>query len=219
MSDGAGRRSRVWSLVLAAGSATRFGSPKQFEEIAGRTLVARAVDTVAPASEGVVLVLPEDHPDPPPAGGAVVGGGATRSRSVRRGLTAVPDEAGIVVIHDAAHPLASRALADAVIAAVRGGAEAAVPGLPVAEALRRTDDGWMGPDVERSGLVLVQMPQAFAAGVLRDVHAGEPEAVEDSWLVRRAGGRVRVVPGDPRNLHVTTQADLALARAVVHGTP
>lgn len=219
MSGGAGRRSDVWSMVLAAGSATRFGSPKQFEEIAGRTLVARALDAVTDASDGVVLVLPEDGPGTAPDVDVVVGGAATRSGSVRRGLAAVPEEARIVVIHDAAHPLASRALADAVIAAVRAGADAAVPGLPVVEALRRRDDGWMGADVDRSGLVRVQMPQAFTAEALRGVHAGAPEAVEDSLLVRRAGGRVRVVPGDPRNLHVTTRADLALACAVVHGTP
>lgn len=204
-------------MVLGAGSSTRFGGSKQLAEVAGRTLLDRAVDTASAGAEGVVAVVPHEHDWERPDVAAVVPGGQTRSGSVRAGLAAVPSPASVVVIHDAAHPLAPRHLLEAVVAAVRAGADGAVPGLPVVEALRRVRGGWMGADVERTDLVRVQMPQAFAAGILRGVHAGEPESVEDSLLVRRAGGRVRVLPGDPGNLHVTTPADLTLARAMVRG--
>lgn len=208
----------VWTVVLGAGSSTRFGGSKQLAEVAGRSLLDRAVDTASAGSEGVVVVVPGTPDWERRDVAAVVRGGETRSRSVRAGLAAVPSPTSVVVIHDAAHPLAPRRLLEAVVAAVRAGADAAVPGLPVVEALRRVGDGWMGADVERTDLVRVQMPQAFAAGILRRVHAGEPESVEDSLLVRRAGGRVRVLPGDPGNLHVTTRADLTLARAIVRGS-
>lgn len=207
----------AWTVVLAAGGARRFGEQKQLAELNGRRLVDRAVLMARSSTDGVVLVVPQGTGRVWPAVDAVVTGGATRSQSVRAGLMAVPHAVEIVVIHDAAHPLAGTDLFAAVIGAVRDGAEAAVPGLPVAEALRRVSAGLMGEDVDRSRAVLVQMPQAFRARVLRQAHADAPEAVEDSVLVHRSGGRVRVIEGDPGNIHVTTAADLELVRAIDRG--
>lgn len=218
MSEQAGPASPpVWSVVLAAGEAQRFGGVKQFAELHGTSLLDRAMGTAKDATDGVVAVLPGGSEHRGKAADAVVTGGSTRSASVRSGLTAVPGPAQVIVIHDAAHPLASVQLFEAVIGAVRAGAEAAVPGLPVVEALRVVSDGWMHDDLDRSSVALIQMPQAFSARALRSVHAVAPEAVEDSLLVRRSGGRVRVVPGEPANVHVTTRADLELVRAIERG--
>lgn len=228
-----GLSGRVWAIVLAGGSGRRFrddgtagsGSTpaKQFLTIAGRSLLAHSVTTAAQVTDGVTVVLPDlevgwDTPELPDTPLHTVAGGAERADSVRAGLTGVPRDVEMVVVADAAHPLASAALFRAVIGAVRDGADGAVPGLPLVEALARMgDDGTRTAGVARTGLVSVQMPHAFRAAALRAAHAGAPAAVEDSELVANAGGRVVVVPGEPSNLHVTTPADLALARRLVEG--
>jgi len=78
-------------------------------------------------------------------------------------------------------------------------------------------DGWVGRSLPKDGVVIVQMPQAFRLGMLRQAHTGAPTGVEDSELVAHVGGRVRVVTGEPANVHVTTVEELALAEAVVRG--
>jgi len=119
------------------------------------------------------------------------------------------------VVHDAARPLATRALFDAVITAVRGGADGAVPGLAVTDTLKRVDDVRVTATVDRVGLVAVQTPQAFRADVLREAHASGADATDDAALVEELGGTVVVVPGDPRNLKVTGPADLMIAAALL----
>jgi 2-C-methyl-D-erythritol 4-phosphate cytidylyltransferase len=102
-----------------------------------------------------------------------------------------------------------------VIAAVRAGADGAVPGLAVADTLKRVDDVRVTATVDRVGLVAVQTPQAFEAGILRAAHASEGEATDDAALVEALGGTVVVVPGDQRNLKVTGPADLMIAAALL----
>jgi 2-C-methyl-D-erythritol 4-phosphate cytidylyltransferase len=203
----------TWAIVLAAGGGTRFGGPKQYADLGGRTLLDRTTATAATACDGIVVVLP-DPETAPPTPGVRVRGGATRAQSVRAGLAAVPDDAAIVVVADTAHPLATAALYRSVVGAVRdGGADAAIPGLPLTEAVATLEPGgYTGTTVAAAGRVLVQTPHAFRAGVLRAAHASGAEAVEDSSLVASLGAKVRIVPGDPRNLHVTTPAELELAR-------
>jgi 2-C-methyl-D-erythritol 4-phosphate cytidylyltransferase len=164
-----------------------------------------------------VLVAPADRAVAgEPLADVVVAGGATRSASVRAGLAAVPPEADIVVVHDAARPLAPVALFEAVIAAVERGADAAVPGVPVADTVKRVDvDRRVVETVDRAALVAIQTPQAFRAGVLRRVHVDEPEATDDAALVEAAGGTVVVVDGDRRAAKLTTRDDLVLARALL----
>ena len=207
----------VWAVVLAGGGGTRFDGPKQYADLGGRTLLDRVLETAAAACDGVVAVLP-DPATAPPGAGVRVAGGATRAESVRAGLVAVPAAAGIVVVADAAHPLATPELYRRVVAAVRDGADAAIPGLPLTEAVATVEPGgWTGTTVPAAGRVLVQTPQAFRAAVLRRAHASRADAVEDSSLVAALGGKVRVVPGDPVNLHVTTPAELELGRRLVAG--
>jgi 2-C-methyl-D-erythritol 4-phosphate cytidylyltransferase len=206
----------VWTIVVAAGSGQRFGGPKQFEDLGGRPLLAWAVDAARATSDGVVVVLPAGHE---PLGPGEVHGGATRSESVRRGLAAVPTEATVVVVHDAARPLAPAALFRAVVGAVEAGADAAVPGLPVADTIKLVDaDGVVVHTPDRQRLVAVQTPQAFRASVLRQVHARGGEATDDAGLVEDAGGRVLVVPGTPDARKVTQPDDLAWARSMVVAT-
>jgi 2-C-methyl-D-erythritol 4-phosphate cytidylyltransferase len=116
-----------------------------------------------------------------------------------------------VVVHDPAHPLATRRLFEAVIDAVRCGADAAAPGLPLEEPVKRVGRGGeVTGTIRRTDAFVIQTPHAFRASVLRAAQTGEPEAAEDTELVERYGGKVLVVPGDVRNLHVTVPEHLDL---------
>jgi 2-C-methyl-D-erythritol 4-phosphate cytidylyltransferase len=217
------RTGPVWVVVVAAGSGSRFGVAKQFAPLRGRTLVEWSVDAARAVADGVVVVVPEDA-----LGGAtgaaavpgadavdaVVAGAATRSGSVRAGLAAVPPEAEVVVVHDGARPLASPALFRAVVEALSEGADGAVPGVAVADTLKRMAGDLVVSTVDRHDLVAVQTPQAFRAEVLRRAHATGDDATDDAALLEALGATVRVVPGDPRNIKVTTAADLELADAL-----
>jgi 2-C-methyl-D-erythritol 4-phosphate cytidylyltransferase len=214
----------VWVVIVAAGRGERFGAPKQFARLGGRTLVEWSVDAARGTAQGVVLVLPPDASDDSPGArmarqgvagvDAVVSGGATRSASVRAGLASVPAAAEVIVVHDGARPLASQALFRAVVDAVRAGADAAVPAMALADTLKRVVGDVVRSTVDRDGLVAVQTPQAFRAAVLRGAHAAGADATDDAGLVEAAGATVRTVPGDPRNIKVTTTADLEIAQAL-----
>jgi 2-C-methyl-D-erythritol 4-phosphate cytidylyltransferase len=210
----------VWAVVVAGGSGTRFGRPKQFALLAGRPVVAWSVAACRPAAAGVVVVLPEGSLDRDFGADAVVAGGPTRSASVRHGLAAVPDDAALVVVHDAARPLAGPALFLSVLAALDDPSVAgAVCAVPVADTLKRVHraTGDVAGTVDRAHLVAVQTPQAFRAGILRRAHAAGDDATDDAALVEALGATVRAVPGDPRNLKLTTPADLALAEHLLEG--
>jgi 2-C-methyl-D-erythritol 4-phosphate cytidylyltransferase len=205
----------TWGIVVAGGSGSRFGVPKQFESMGGARLVDRAVDATAAACDDVVVVLPAGVVWDGLPVTAVVPGGSTRSESVRAGLDAVAASAAVVVVHDAARPLASPAVFEAVIGAVRAGADAAVPGLAIPDTVKRVEGDHAVETISRDNLVTVQTPQAFRTGALRAAHAGGGEATDDAALVEAAGGRVVVVPGDARNLKITTPADLVVAAALL----
>jgi 2-C-methyl-D-erythritol 4-phosphate cytidylyltransferase len=206
---------RVWAVIVAAGWGERFGGPKQFAELGGARLVDHAVATAAAACDAVVLVVPDASDWRGADVDSLVTGGATRAESVRAGLGAVSLGAEIVVVHDAARPLATAALFDAVVDAVRDGADGAVPGLAVTDTLKRVDEVRVTSTVDRVGLVAVQTPQAFRADILRDAHASGADATDDASLVEELGGTVVVVPGDPRNLKITGPADLMIAAALL----
>jgi 2-C-methyl-D-erythritol 4-phosphate cytidylyltransferase len=129
----------VWTIVVAAGRGTRFGGPKQFEMLGTRRIVDWSLDVANAASEGVVVVVPAGAAHEA-AGVLVVAGGSTRSDSVRCGLAAVAPDATIVCVHDAARPFAGAALYESVIAAVREGADGAVPGIEVSDTIKQVDE-------------------------------------------------------------------------------
>lgn len=201
---------RVWTIVVAAGSGNRFGGLKQFALVGERRVIDWSTHTARRASYGVVVVVPAEFAER--EGG--VAGGATRSASVRRGLAAVPDDAAIICVHDAARPFASAGLFAEVVGAVRRGADGAVPGIPVTDTIKQVDDdGRVVATPPRSKLVAVQTPQAFRADVLRDAHRGEPEGSDDAALVEAIGATVVVVAGEPGNRKLTSPEDLEWARA------
>jgi 2-C-methyl-D-erythritol 4-phosphate cytidylyltransferase len=148
-----------------------------------------------------------------------VPGGATRADSVRCGLAAVPADAAVIVVHDAARPLASPELFGAVIAAVTdGGADGAVPGVPVSDTIKAVDEsGRVTGTLDRAALVAVQTPQAFGAAALRRAHAGgvTAGATDDAMLVEATGGTVLVVPGETGNLKITDPGDLGAAERLL----
>ena len=205
----------TWTVVVAAGSGTRFGGDKQLADLSGMAVLARSVASASAVSAGVVVVVSAGRRAE--VSGvlsglerveAIVDGGATRSESVRCGLAAVPDDVGVVLVHDGARPLATPDLFRRVVDAVLAGAVAVVPGVPVTDSLR-TADGRVMP---RDGVIAVQTPQGFSAGRLRSAHAGGGEASDDATLVEAAGGAVMVVEGEASNLKITRPADLDLAR-------
>lgn len=210
-----------WAIVVAAGSGTRFGGPKQFERLHNESVLARSVRVAAAACDGVVVVGAPDLLERTRAevaaaapGALVVAGGATRAASVRNGLAAVPADVAVVLVHDAARPFATTALYASVLAAVEAGADAVVPAIAVVDTIRSLDGGV----VDRERLVAVQTPQGFRAAALRHAHEGAGEATDDATLVEAAGGSVVVVPGLSTNLKITTPTDLVLARALAEQT-
>jgi 2-C-methyl-D-erythritol 4-phosphate cytidylyltransferase len=206
---------RVAAIVVAAGSGSRFGTAKQFVMLCGRRLVDIAAEVAGRACDEVVVVLPPGAEWDGAPVTASVAGGAERSDSVRAGLAAISPDAEIVVVHDAARPLASPLLFASVIQAVRDGADGAVPGIAVSDTIKRVDGGRVMDTLDRSSLVAVQTPQAFRTDALREAHASGAIATDDAALVESFGGTVVVVRGEPENLKVTTARDLVVAAALL----
>lgn len=201
----------VWTIVVAAGSGARFGGPKQFSMLGDRRVLDWSVETAGGSSTGVVVVLPAA--DAEREGG--VAGGETRSESVRCGLAAVPADATIICVHDAARPFASAHLYREVIMQVHAGAEGAIPALPVTDTIKQVNSqNIVVATPDRSSLVAVQTPQAFRASVLRAAHASSPEGTDDATLVEAMGKQVVVVSGEVMNRKLTAPEDLEWARAM-----
>ena len=204
-------KENVWTIVVAAGNGARFGGQKQFMVLGDRRVIDWSRDTAHSVSDGVVLVVPAESAEV--EGG--VAGGATRSESVRRGLAAVPSDATIICVHDAARPFASEHLYKEVIAAVVSGADGAVPGLKVTDTIKKVNtEGIVLDTPDRESLMAIQTPQAFRAAVLRKAHQAGNEGTDDASLVERAGGKVVVVNGEAINKKLTTPEDLEWARAM-----
>ena len=204
----------VWAIIVAAGEGRRFGQLKQFAVLGGRPVIDWSLCSSRSVARGVVAVVPESTlATPGIAKGAdsVISGGPTRCCSVRRGLSAVPENTDVVVIHDAARPLASRDLFRSVVDAVLAGADGAVPAMALSDTVKRVRGSHIVETLDRSELVTVQTPQAFRARALRLAHAGEPEATDDASLLEALGLNVVTVPGEYHNLKLTSPDDLALA--------
>ncbi|MFE1766782.1 2-C-methyl-D-erythritol 4-phosphate cytidylyltransferase [Streptomyces angustmyceticus] len=233
------RPARTAAVIPAAGRGVRLGpgTPKALRALGGTPMLVHAVRAMA-ASRAVsliVVVAPPDgaaevsrllheHPLPERTDLAVVPGGQTRQESVRLGLAALPDTIDVVLVHDAARPLVPVETVDAVVAAVRGGAPAVVPALPLADTVKQVDPQPQGspePVVgtpERALLRAVQTPQGFDLATLRKAHDTVVEgegATDDAGLVERLGSPVVVVPGHEEAFKVTRPLDLVLAEAVL----
>ncbi|MGH2729720.1 MAG: IspD/TarI family cytidylyltransferase [Actinomycetota bacterium] len=199
-------------MVLAAGAGERFGQRKQFLKLGGVRLVDHSVETMSRVCAGLVLVLPSGSLWDGRSVDDVVEGGATRIDSASQGLAAVPPDVQLILVHDAAHPLAPTSLMESLIEAVRQeGVDAALPVLPTRDTVMRVEGDRVVETIPRRGLVTVQTPQAFRANVLRRAHERGGDASDDSVLVQRMGANIKLVAGDPRNIHIATKEDLAMA--------
>jgi 2-C-methyl-D-erythritol 4-phosphate cytidylyltransferase len=215
-------------LIPAGGSGTRLGrrTPKQFLAIGGGSILAATVAHFVrhPAIGRVVLAAPAAHVTRARRAVrtlrraeaiAVVPGGATRQESVWLALQAAPDDAELVIVHDAVRPFITRGLIDAVVAAARR-TGAAICALPIAETVKRVRGDRVEATLDRTGLWTVQTPQAFRAALLREAHEKARRdgvvGTDDASLVERLGHPVGVVPGLAQNLKITTPEDLRRAR-------
>jgi 2-C-methyl-D-erythritol 4-phosphate cytidylyltransferase len=211
----------VGCVVVAAGEGLRLGAgrPKAFVELAGVTLLEQAVSRVREAGLlAVVAAVPAALVEPAAQllgdRARVVAGGVDRQASVAAGLAVLAPSVTTVLVHDAARCLAPPELVLAVVAAVRAGHRAVVPGLAVADTVKQVDgSGQVVGTVDREVLRIVQTPQGFDRALLERAHAVPPgaPATDDAALVERLGEPVLVVPGDPLAVKITTPDDLALA--------
>jgi len=210
----------VAAVLVAAGAGERLGAgvPKAFVEVDGVSLLGHAFARFAghPRVRDVVVVLPAGVSVELDGRFTAAVGGATRQQSVAAGLAEVAPDVDVVLVHDVARAFVPAAVIDAVIDAVAGGADAAIPVVPVHDTVRRiAADGTLAGTVDRSSLVAVQTPQGFRRSVLLAAHeAGRDLPVtDDAALVEAAGGTVVPVPGSDEAFKVTTPADLARATA------
>jgi 2-C-methyl-D-erythritol 4-phosphate cytidylyltransferase/2-C-methyl-D-erythritol 2,4-cyclodiphosphate synthase len=218
----------VSAIIAAGGRGARFGGaqPKQLSLLAGRPILQHSVEAflASPRVNEIILALPEDLAAQPPdylrstrKPLQIVSGGARRQDSVARGFARVSPDSDLVVIHDAARPLVSAAVIERTIsAAAEGGA--AIAAMRAHDTVKRAGaDGVITATLPRDEIFLAQTPQAFRVQVLRDALAIADDATDEAALAERAGHRVRVVEGDPRNLKVTTPDDLAIAERLLSG--
>ncbi|MCZ2526722.1 2-C-methyl-D-erythritol 4-phosphate cytidylyltransferase [Streptomyces sp. HB2AG] len=227
------------AVIPAAGRGVRLGpgAPKALRTLNGVPILVHAVRALARsrAVTLIVVVAPPDgvaevrslldtHGLPTAADVRVVAGGDTRQESVRLGLAAVPEDVETVLVHDAARPLVPVETVDAVVAAVRAGAPAVVPVLPLADTVKQVEPREDGPEPvvgtpERALLRAVQTPQGFRRDVLVAAHgkvaARGEGATDDAGMVESIGVQVVAVPGHEEAFKVTRPLDLVLAEAVL----
>lgn len=238
----------VWAVLAAAGRGERLRAghsaagespaarpnwadrPKAFAPLRGRPLLAESLERLEACGwiDSIVVVAPPDWEEPVillaeelGCGKVVasVAGGETRAESVRAGVGEVDAGATVVLVHDAARPLVPDDVVERLLAALNEGWDGAVPGLPVVDTVKRVEGDAIVETLARSSLVAVQTPQAFVAAVLKAAVASGAEATDCASLVEAAGGRVKVVAGDPRLLKVTSAEDLALVESWLEGSP
>ena len=229
MGGGSGEAGATWALLLAAGAGERLGidRPKAFAELRGRPLLAESLDRLdhCPWVDAIVLAAPAGWEEPSILLAeelaatklvSCVTGGSTRAESARAALADVPEEALVVLVHDAARPLVEDEVVERVLEPLAEGVDGAVPAVPIPDTLKRVERGRVAETVDRDALVAAQTPQAFLAPTLRRALGGDLDGATDcASLVERSGGRVAVVEGDPRLLKVTTPADLAIVERLL----
>ncbi|MFN3931303.1 MAG: bifunctional 2-C-methyl-D-erythritol 4-phosphate cytidylyltransferase/2-C-methyl-D-erythritol 2,4-cyclodiphosphate synthase [Brevundimonas sp.] len=213
------------AIVVAAGSGSRAGGGKQWRSLGGKPVIRWSVEALLGAgAKDLVVVIPAGAEAEARealaglTGWRIAPGGGARADSVRNGLAALGGAADRpVLIHDAARPILDAAVIRRVLEALSD-ADGGLPALPVADSLRRAEDGVMAGAIERNGLWRAQTPQAFRYQAILDAYAAWPAdeiATDEATVVQRAGGRIRVVDGDPRLMKLTFPEDFAMAEALL----
>ena len=212
----------VWALLVAAGTGERLGEerPKAFVKLGELPLLAEPLRRLDESDwvDAIVVAVPADWEEPAILLAeelsaskvvAAVHGGETRAESVRAALAEVPDDALVVLVHDAARPLLTEDVLERVLAPLSEGWDGVVPGVPIVDTVKTVLGEAVTGTLAREKLIAVQTPQAFLASKLREAYAGDLAGATDcSSLVEARGGRVKWVEGDLRLLKVTTNADL-----------
>jgi 2-C-methyl-D-erythritol 4-phosphate cytidylyltransferase len=215
------------ALIVAAGRGERLGSgrPKALVPLCGRPMLewsVAALRAVAAVTQ-IVVALPAEELDAAPEGTVAVPGGLQRSHSVRNALVACPG-GDPVIVHDAARPLATSRLFEQALEELERHPEAAavIAAAPVADTIKEVsgDGATVARTLDRSTLWAVQTPQVFRRAALEHalISASDDElgrATDDAWLVERSGGAVRILGSDPRNMKITTPADLRVAELLL----
>ena len=206
------------AIIAAAGSGERFGAqiPKALIQLGDRTLIEHAIAALAPVATQIIITAPAGYEEQIRTlvgeGIDVVTGGATRSESVRNGLALVGSDIDYVLVHDAARALATRYLAQEVLAQLESGEKAVIPGLEQIDTVKVVDaSGYVVATPDRKELRRVQTPQGFSRQLLVDAHASRSDATDDGALVESMGIKVKIIQGEERALKITTPADLAIA--------
>jgi 2-C-methyl-D-erythritol 4-phosphate cytidylyltransferase len=219
----------VAAIIPAAGSGVRLGAdiPKAFLELGGLSLLTRSALTMSTVADILIIAAPVDGLDEASAQVAqvdaeihIVAGGEHRQESVANALRMVPDDVSIVLVHDAARPLVPIEVTQNVVAAIRGGAKAAIPVLPIVDTIKRVNNQGIAIEtVDRNQLRRVQTPQGFDRATL-DLAYRNPEVVatDDAGLMDALGIPVVTVAGDERSLKVTTMADVQHALSLLEAT-
>jgi 2-C-methyl-D-erythritol 4-phosphate cytidylyltransferase len=220
----------VWAVLAAAGSGERLGGdrPKAFVRLGDEPLLAESLRRLDASEwiESIVVAAPPGWEEPAillaeelgcSKVSACVTGGATRGESVARALEEVPEDAAVVLVHDAARPLVGDEVIERVVTALNDGWDGVVPGLPLADTVKRVEGDRVVETLRREDLRAVQTPQGFVASVLRAAYAVADvgSATDCASLVEAQGGRVTVVRGDPLLAKVTDAADLERVAALL----
>ncbi len=209
------------AIIPAAGSGDRLGQsiPKSLVVINGKTLIQRAVESILPHVDEVIIAAPKDFEleisglfsDNKKI--KVISGGEVRSKSVAAALSQVNQNADYILVHDAARCFATQAQTIRVIDALLAGDHAVVPGIEVVDTIKVIDaNNFAESTPSRSSLRAVQTPQGFSAQILHRAHQSGNDATDDAALVEVLGIAVRVVPGEPNAHKITTPADLEWAK-------
>lgn len=220
------------AIIVAGGRGVRMGAdkPKQFLEIGGKPILRHTIERFLAFDPAIdlVLVLPADQREYWRAycretgfleRYSMVSGGITRFHSVQNALAFVKGE-GLVAVHDGVRPLVGKDLLARMYAAAEEYG-AAVPVVPVVESVRKVEKDAAGKEVsapvDREGLVVVQTPQVFQAGILQEAYRQpfRPSFTDDASVVEAAGFAVKLVPGARFNIKITTPDDLSLAGSLL----
>ena len=220
---------RVAAIIPAAGSGVRLGAdvPKAFLALGGLSLLTRSALAMSTVADVLIIAAPDDSLDEASAQLAqvdaeihIVAGGEHRQESVANALRMVPEDVSIVLVHDAARPLVPIEVSQNVVAAIRNGAKAVIPVLPLVDTIKRVNNNGIAIEtVDRNQLRRVQTPQGFDRATL-DLAYQNPEVVatDDAGLMDALGIPVLTVAGDERSLKITTMADVKHALSLLEAT-
>jgi 2-C-methyl-D-erythritol 4-phosphate cytidylyltransferase len=220
---------RVAAIIPAAGSGVRLGAdiPKAFLELGGLSLLTRSALAMSTVADILIIAAPVDGLDEASAQLAqvdaeihIVAGGEHRQESVANALRMVPEDVSIVLVHDAARPLVPIEVTQNVVAAIRSGAKAAIPVLPLVDTIKRVNNNGIAIEtVDRNQLRRVQTPQGFDRATLELAYRNpEVVATDDAGLMDALGIPVVTVAGDERSLKITTMADVQHALSLLEAT-